>query len=291
MLARTLCTGVCVCFCVSCGELGLHVLSWNGARGALSFSFDDSPPSQIEHYTELQATGAKLTFYTTTSGGDWEDNYDQTWAQAVEDGHEIGNHTQHHGLFSEHPSDYENEIDQCTSYIISRFGQADVWTTAYPYGDTGWEECSKQRFLLGRGFSTSGTIRPLDDGVDPFDLPVLAVMEDTGEIPGNHPEQFINGPDAMATAIDSVRTNGAWGILVFHTILPTSQDWGYVCRIDHITSAIEHAQQWGDIWIDTVANTGAYFLAEKMFAGLTPSGHLERTWTWTMPANIFSARK
>src|SRR5262245_31865091 len=41
----------------------LKVLDWAGFKSAVSYTFDDAQPSQIEHYADLQATGVHLTFY------------------------------------------------------------------------------------------------------------------------------------------------------------------------------------------------------------------------------------
>ena len=75
---------------------GLRVLDWAGFRGAVSYTFDDSQPSQIEHYAELQAAGVPMTFYLSSGWADTSPLYEATWRQAVRDGHEIGNHTVHH---------------------------------------------------------------------------------------------------------------------------------------------------------------------------------------------------
>ena len=74
----------------------LHVLDWAGWKSAVTYTFDDAQPSQIEHYAELQATGAHLTFYITSGNSGAIGGFDSTFTQAVTDGHEMGNHTVHH---------------------------------------------------------------------------------------------------------------------------------------------------------------------------------------------------
>ena len=44
----------------------LKVVNWAGFKSAVTYTFDDAQPSQIEHYAELQATGAHFTFYITS---------------------------------------------------------------------------------------------------------------------------------------------------------------------------------------------------------------------------------
>lgn len=65
-----------------------------GKQAALSLSFDDARPSQIENGLPLFARyGAAVTFYVVPSN--MEGRLDG-WRQAVADGHEIGNHSLRH---------------------------------------------------------------------------------------------------------------------------------------------------------------------------------------------------
>ncbi len=74
----------------------LKVLDWAGFTSAVSYTFDDGQPSQIEHYDDLAATGVRLTFFINSAGASWEADFVSTFSRAVRDGHEIGNHTVHH---------------------------------------------------------------------------------------------------------------------------------------------------------------------------------------------------
>jgi hypothetical protein len=73
----------------------LQVLPWAGFKAALTFTCDDSQPSQIQHWPELQAIGAPLTFFvepsTNTQAG-----YDASWTAIAAAGSELGNHTWTH---------------------------------------------------------------------------------------------------------------------------------------------------------------------------------------------------
>src|ERR1041385_4969914 len=61
----------------------LRVLDWAGFSGAVTSPFDDSQPSQIEHYGELQAAGVPMTFYLSSGWADTSPQYEATWRQAV----------------------------------------------------------------------------------------------------------------------------------------------------------------------------------------------------------------
>src|ERR1041384_2282298 len=106
-------------------------------RGAATYTFDDSQPSQIEHYGELQAAGVPMTFYLSSGWADTSPQYEATWRQAVRDGHEIGNHTIHHcmadltGCAAGAPlADPLAEIDDNTTYITEHTRQRTVPTMA-----------------------------------------------------------------------------------------------------------------------------------------------------------------
>ena len=253
----------------------LVVLDWAGFKSALTYPFDDGQPSHVAHYLALQETGVPMTFYIS-SNVNWIPSFDAVWSLAVEDGHEIGNHTASHpradltqSSFGRHLGSPEEEIDACTKYIKEHFGQEDVWTMAAPYGDTGWIEPAKKRFFINRGIGM-GTIAP-NSNINPHNLPCyMAKTGDTAEL--------------FNDLIDFAREDGHWLIFCFHTISPAHDNWYAPVELKEITGSIEFAKAFGDIWIDTVANIGAYWAGQKVFNAVTPtrSGD-EITWTWTLP--------
>ena len=254
----------------------LVVLDWAGFRGAASYTFDDAQPSHIQHYAALQAAGVPLTFYLNTNGTS-APNFDATWTRAARDGHELGNHTVHHcrpdltGCSGTPLASAEAEVDECSRYIKDRYGQT-CWTLAAPFGDDGWATVARSKFLLNRG-AGGGSIAPRDN-TDPFNLPTRAAV-------GGEAASVFSG------AIDSARTGGRWVIFLFHSILPTSQNWYAGVDIASITGSIAHGKSLGDVWIDTVVSIGAYWRAQKLVAAVTPTtSGTDTTWTWTLPAHF-----
>jgi hypothetical protein len=164
-----------------------------------------------------------------------------------------------------------DEVDQVDDYLIG-LGQMAVWSMAYPYGDASWEPIAAERFLLARGVQ-SGRIQALAE-VNPLLLPTIAANE------GDPASKFID-------AIGQVRDEGSWAIFLFHTIRPTSSDWYAGVDVSAVTESISSAQQSGDIWLDSVVNVGAYWLAEKLLADVTPSAVGDaQVWTWSLPAHF-----
>jgi len=74
---------------------------------------------------------------------------------------------------------------------------------------------------------------------------------------------------------------------LFHTILPTPDNWYGPVDIGEITGSIEHAVQLGDVWVDSMVNIAAYWRGQALFSSLAPTtcGRVT-TWTWQLPANF-----
>jgi peptidoglycan/xylan/chitin deacetylase (PgdA/CDA1 family) len=261
---------------------GLTILNWAGFTAAVSWTFDDSQPSQIAHYAELQAVGIPVTFYIS-SGNNAEAGYDATWAQAAKDGHEIGNHTVHHCQanltgcsFGTADATLEQELDDCSTYITQHYPQAAVWTSASPFGDTGYDTDDSTRFLVNRG--VGGGLIGANDNTDLFNLPIyLAQPGDTASI--------------FSSQIDSAHSAGKWLILLVHSITPTSDLWYNPVAITDVTGGMSHGQSLGDVWNDTVVAVAAYWRAQKLVSGLTPTtSGSGQTWSWTLPAHFPSGK-
>ena len=260
----------------------LKILDWAGFRSALTYTFDDAQPSQIEHYAELQATGVRMTFFITSGNSGATAGFDATFTQAVRDGHEIGNHTVHHchadltGCTTGSSASLSSELDDCTSYVTGHFGAAAVWTAASPFGDTGYDLPDADRFFLNRGVS-GGSIAPRD-GTDPFNLPCHAATAD-------------ETVDGFNSAIDASHSGGRWLVMLIHTIMPTTANWYAPIDVSVVTGSVSHAQSFGDVWIDSMVNVGAYWRAQKIVSAATPAAAgASQTWTWTLPPHFPSGQ-
>ena len=252
----------------SVSEPNLRVLPWAGFTAALSYTFDDTQPSQAEHWDELEATGIPMTFFANPSSN-WQSGFDATWTAVAAAGSEIGNHTWSHchsDLSDCTPiGTAEEEIDDATEYIIEHFGVPAVLSFASPFGDSGWNEYAAPRFLVGRGV-VSGFVAPTGAS-NWHNLPVIAV--NAGET-----------ADDFTAAIDNAYSQGRWGIFMFHSILPTSNNWYAGVEMTDIAASIDYAQGLDAVWIERMGVVGAYVRAQQMFEAVTPSDHV---WTWTLP--------
>jgi len=251
----------------------LKVVPWAGFAAAATYTFDDSSPSQVDHFSEIDAAGVPVTFYLTT-GNSWYAGYEATWKSALAAGHELANHTVHHCNFNQAcggaaAGSAAAEIDDATSYIEGTLGAPNVWTMAYPFGDTGYASLARDRFFISRGVS-GGTVKP-GDATDPWALPTFGAQggEDTS---------------VFVDRIDAARAEGSWLIFLFHSLAPNGEAWYAPVDVANVTASIGHAKSAGDTWIDTVANVGAYWLGERLIEGATSSTSSSgQTWTWSMP--------
>jgi hypothetical protein len=251
----------------------LTVVDWAGFASAVSYTFDDTLVSQTQHYPELQATGVRMTFYLVCGN-----NFtNPVWAQAVADGHEIGNHTLHHcnadgtscagGAWAGSP---EAELTECTTQIMDTFGLPAAYTMAAPYGNAGWTAVAEPLFLINRGV-VGGQVAP-NDASNPFSLPChVAAMGETA--------------DQFNVQIDSSHTAKKWQLLLIHSL---GGDGGYnPVTIEDVVASVEHAKSFGDVWIDSVVNVGAYWRAQKLFGAATPAtAGSGKVYTWTLPPNF-----
>jgi hypothetical protein len=253
----------------------LTVLSWAGFKAAVSFTFDDSQPSQIEHYSELHAVGVPMTFYLS-SGDNGTANYDATWTAAARNGDELGNHTAHHChadgtgcSFGTWSGSVASELDACSSYISSHYPQSGVFTSASPFGDTGYDGAAAARFFINRGVA-GGSIGA-NDATDPFNLPIhLAASGETAA--------------SFNAVTDGNRSAGKWLIFLIHSITPTTATWFNPVAISDVTGSMSHAKSLSDVWTGTVSNIGAYWRAQKLLTTAFAAGG--STFTWTLPAHF-----
>jgi len=254
---------------------GLKVLAWAGFRSAVSYTFDDALASQLENYPKLHATGVRMTFFVTSGNVN-----NPGWAQIARDGNELGNHTAHHChadgtgcAWGGYAGSLATEYDQCTEFLKKHYG-VQVWTTASPYGDTGYDEVAKSRFLLNRG--VWGGLIGAGDETDPFNLRVHGIA--AGE-----------KAEAMNAQVDGARTEGKWLIFLFHSL---GGDGGYApVDVQDVLKSIEHAQTPGDVWIDSMVNVGAYWLGQKAVSSATVKKQGEATeLNWTLPAHFPSGK-
>ena len=240
---------------------GLKVVNWAGFKGAISYTFDDSLASQVAHYAELNAVGVPMTFFMVCQNAKASTS---TWAKAVADGHELGNHTYHHcnkdgtncgwGAWT----GVDQEIDDCTTYMKTTFGLPGVYTFAAPAGDPNWATPASARFMLNRGVSDFGAFP--NDTTNAYGLPchMAGPGETAADIPG---PPVVKGFNSVT---DDARAKGSWRIILAHNVDPAITDYGYQpVKIAEVVATMTYTKNLGDVWADTMVSIGSYFSRKR----------------------------
>lgn len=244
---------------------GLVVLDWAGFGAAVTYTLDDANFSQIANYDTLQGLGVPLTFYLWTNrlGA-----FNPIWAQAVADGHEIGNHTESH-LAGTEPN-IEADTDAAEAFIEGRLGIT-VLTMAAPYGNLQYAELARTRYLFNRGVGGAQVLP--NDNSNPFNLPTF--------IP---PEASL--ASELNARVDSAREAGAWECVLVHGFTGDANAYQPM-DLEQFVAAVEYAKSFGDVWIGTLLDIGVYWLAQRLIGEVVPtSTNGETHWQWTLPEHF-----
>ena len=253
----------------------MRVLPWNGHRAALTLTFDDSSPSEADEAVPvLDQRGVRATFFVTEKNL-WSDAADATWARALREGHELGNHTVDHchGRDLGHGAclSAKAEIERCNEFIESKLGARDVYTFAYPFVDEhgGYKRVAESDFLLAR--AGAGGLVDATKTPDWYAMDARFIEPSRGE--------KLSDWDGW---IDETVHDEKWLVLVFHSILP--ETWSEGIPQETLGAIVDHAKAADDLWIDTFVNVGAYLRAERLFSGLKPVPLAAGVgFRWTLP--------
>jgi hypothetical protein len=296
---------------------GLTVLPWAGFKGAVSYTFDDMLPSQIQNYGVLSAPGIPMTFYVSKGrvGTDPSNQslIDQWRAVARDNGNEIGNHTTNHcnvdaagttltncnfGTGGQPDAGLTTAADQISdtnafitgSDPATQLGMSGVYTMAAPFGDGKWSTpAASANFIANRGVwnSTPSAFVAAADNANVLNLPCFSG--------GSHSSGW--GMEDSQASLDQVvndaRGRQRWAIFLFHGVSPNegaswdpSGNWTPT-HASYIAGSMNKLKQWGDVWGDTVVNVAAYQVAQKLLADAAPvTANGSTTWTWNLPTGF-----
>ena len=197
----------------------------DGTCCAVSLTFDDGTPNQLaEAVPRLTDRGLAGTFYLPIRGDGWQERL-APWQAAMDQGHELGNHSTNHrcsenfqntreayGLESMTLDDLREDILGAEAKLVELFGEVPHRSFAYPCYMThvgrgvnrqSYVPLIAEHFIAGRGGGEYGFHN------HPYhsDLACLAGLSC----------QSMVGPE-MVGLVERAARLGRWAILVFHGI-------------------------------------------------------------------------
>lgn len=230
----------------------------DGKRAAVSLSFDDARPSQVDTGLALLARlGARATFYVVPVHVEAKLS---GWKRLVAAGHEIGNHSLRHpctGNFAwSRDAALENytlermrqELLEGNRRLEQMLGVTPV-TFAYPCGQT----------FIGRGRATQSYV-PL---VAELFLAGRGWLDETPNDPIYHDPAQVTGmsmdgmdfPDVRAL-VENAREAGQWLVLAGHEI---GHSGPQTTRVEMLESLVPFLQDPNNgIWFETVEAVARY---------------------------------
>ena len=234
-----------------------------GKRAAVSLSFDDARPSQVDAgLLILDRYGIKATFYLSPP------NIEQrleVWRNAAAHGHEMGNHTLTHPCSGNFVWSHANALEDSSlerieqeitsaSDTIRDLLSVTPTTFAYPCGQkyVGRGESAQsyvpvvaRHFIAGRGFRDETVNNPSF-----CDLAQVMGVDSDG-----------HAFESLQAWIDRTVKEGAWLILCSHDVGDFPRQAMPVDVLDALCRYCADAEN--GIWIDTVASVASYIHQQR----------------------------
>ena len=240
-------------------------IQWpGGARAAVSLSYDDALPSQLDHaLPALNALGLRASFYLTLSSPTVSQRLPE-WRRAAAAGHELGNHTLFHPCSRGLPGrewvplhrdldrisveQMREEVSVAAAFLQAIDGQS-LRTVTVPCtdplaGGQPYLPAIKPAFV-GIKSRVGGVPKSLD-GLDPWDVPTAAPAG-------------VSGADLIAI-VQQAAAHGTLASITFHGIggdhLSVSTQ-AHQALLQHLA---DHPQLY---WVDSFVNIVTHLQAAR----------------------------
>ena len=249
---------------VAAAQQATPAFTWpDGKRVAVSLSFDDARPSQVDDGTALlDRYGVKATFYVVPSAV--EKKLDG-WKRAAAGGHEIGNHSLHHpcsGNFAwsrgKALEDYtldqmRRELSDANRRITELLGVTPV-SFAYPCGQSSvGRGVGTQSYVpvVASAFVTSrGWLDEAPNDPSYVDFAQLTGIESDGK-------DF----DQILAIVEAARQTGSWVVLAGHEM---GKDGPQTTRLTMLERLCAYANDRANgVWMAPVGTVAKYVRAQR----------------------------
>ncbi len=250
------------------------VLPWNNHTAAVSLTFDDARPVQLDvAVPELNKRHLRATLFVTVSKLTRLDD----WRKAHLQGHEIGNHSVSHEHASElTKASEEIQVEDAKQFLESNF-KCGVNIFAYPYAELspGLQFWVKKYNFAARGWRGDGNLVYVTSDAEPdwYNLPSQPIYT-------KYDAAVYKGWIGRAMAM------GAWTTIQIHGIgdpstgfEPIPQD-RFLFLLDYLKS-----QQDEGLWIAPFGEVAAYLRAQKILEQVQSQNYKnDQKFTWEVPS-------
>src|ERR1035437_45773 len=275
-------------FSPSGGYGQISIKKWaDDKKSAFTFTFDDGFISQYNNVKPiLDSFGFRGTFFIISGSmtddlpGIWRyGTWNQFRSMALE-GHEIGSHTVNHpdlttlstGNIST-PGTLLYELYQSKKTIEQKISNQKCITIAYPYNahNTNVNNKTAQFYESARG----GSNIPMDSSLTGSGFYTIGAKEEQFNTPRNSTQDDLDELQDFETYEQSSITDGKWGMLMAHDVVPFSQltdslqqiSWNSIST-EWLTSLCQWVKQKSDrnlVWVETMGNIVRYMKEREQF--------------------------
>lgn len=248
----------------------LSVLSWNGYKAAISLTFDDGDPSQLESAVpELSKRDIRGTFFLIANR---LKNLEE-WKKAAHAGQEIGNHTLDH----RHGRDLTaaEAVDQVnlSRQKLEESLNVSVTTFAYPFTEItpDLRRAAQDYHFLSRGGYGSVYMNPQNQP----DWLYLA-----SQVAYSHTSSGI-----LKGWTDQNIYYGTWSIPQFHAFTGSQTGWQPLSPAKFTDFLDDLVERKKEIWNAPLGEVGAYWQAQDILEKTAVEQKEETTvWKWEKPS-------
>jgi peptidoglycan-N-acetylglucosamine deacetylase len=250
------------------------VLPWNGHKAAISLTFDDARPIQLDvAVPELNKRHLRATFFVSISKLTRIDD----WRKARLQGHEIGNHSvTHEHANTLNKATEETQVEDAKEFLESNFSTS-VSIFAYPYAELspGLLYWVKRYDFAARGWRGEGNLLYVtaDSIPDWYNLPSQAVFSSYGA-------------EVYREWIDRALSMGAWTTIQIHGIGDPSTGFEpmpadtFIALLDYMKE-----QESNGLWVAPFGEIAAYLRAQKIVEEARPEADgQQQNYTWAAPS-------
>jgi hypothetical protein len=247
----------------------LKTLPWNGYQAAISLTFDDGDPSQLETAVPaLVKRGLRGTFFLIANR---IKNLDD-WKKAAQAGQEIGNHTlDHKHGWSLSQAEAVEQVVSSRKKLEELLGVSTP-TFAYPFTEITpdlRQTAEKHHFLSRGGYGS--VYMPSQSQPDWHYL--------ASQVAFSHTSSGI-----LKGWTDENIYNRTWSIPQFHAFTGSQAGWQPLSPVKFNDFLDDLAEKQNQIWIGTLGEVGAYWQAQDLLERTV--GNFENdavVWNWKKP--------